>query len=227
VVSPTQISATLLIGATAASTQISVSNSNGTSNTVTFGIVPTLTSINPPQGVAGTNVPVTLTGTSFTGVTAINTGTAGITVTVLTVSNTQITATFTIAVGATQGNHSISVTTPGGTTAQVVNFNVLPPAPAITSLNNTTISKASRAVGMNVNGSNLGNLPISSMQILLNGLPIDPTFVTITNFAPSQTQIRFNWTFNAPAPISSAGNVYTLKVTTPSGFNAIGFTVTN
>jgi hypothetical protein len=228
VVSPTQISATLVIGANAASTQIWVNNSNGPSNKLTFGIVPTLASINPTQGVAGTNVPVTLTGTSFTGATAINTGTAGITVSGLTiVSNTQITATFVIAVGATQGNHSISVTTPGGTTAQVVNFNVLPPAPAITSLNNTTISKASRNVGMNVNGSNLGNLPISSMQILLNGLAIDPTFVTITNFAPSQTQIRFNWTFNAPAPISGAGNVYTLKVTTPSGFNAIGFTVTN
>jgi hypothetical protein len=223
-----QITATFQIALNAITQGISVTNPSGTSNALTFGIVPTLTSINPALGVAGTNVPVTLTGTSFTGATAINTGTAGITVTILTVSSTQITATFTIAVGATQGNHSISVTTPGGTTAQTVTFNVLPPAPAITSLNNTTISKASRNVGMNVNGSNLGNLPISSMQVLLNGVPVGATTVTITGFTPSQTQIRFNWTFLAAAPISDGTHAYTLNVTTPSGTsNAIPFTVTN
>jgi IPT/TIG domain len=231
IVSATQITATLVIGANASSTPISVTNTNGTSNSVTFGIVPTLSSIAPATGVAGTSVPVTLTGTSFTGATAINTGTAGITVTGLTVvSNTQITATFVITAAATQGNHSISVTTPGGTTAQAVTFNVLPPAPVITSLNNTTISKASSNVGMNVNGSNLGNLPVSSFQVLLNGVPQGSTIYTIQagSFQPSQTQIRFNWTFLAAAPITDRLHVYTVTVTTPSGTsNAFPFTITN
>jgi hypothetical protein len=48
-------------------------------------------------------------------------------------------------------------------------------------------------------------------------LPIDPTFVTITSFQPSQTQIRFNWTLNAAAPITDRLHVYTITVTTPSG----------
>jgi hypothetical protein len=225
----TQITATFVIAANATTQGISVTNPNSTSNAVTFGIVPTLTSISPASGVAGTNVPIILTGTSLAGATAINTGSTGITVSNLTViSSTQITATFAIAVGAIQGSHSIAVVTPGGTTAQAVNFNVLPPIPVITSLNTTSISKRSNNVGMNVNGTNLGNLPISSFQVLLNGVPVDPTFFTITNFAPSQTQIRFKWTFNAAAPISGAGNAYTLTVTTPSGTsNRFPFTVTN
>ena len=231
----TQITASFTIAADATTQGISVTNPSGTSNSVTFGIVPTLTSIatspatSPTSGVAGKSVNVTLTGTSLTGTTAIGTGGAGITVSnLVVVSSTQITATFAIAANAVQGNHNITVVTPGGTTAQVVNFNVLPPAPVITSLNNTTISKASNNVGMNVNGTNLGGLPIGSFQVLLNGAPINPTFVTITGFAPSQTQIRFNWTFNAAAPISGAGNAYTVRVTTPSGTsNAFPFTVTN
>jgi large repetitive protein len=221
-----QITATFVIGLDAITQGISVTNPSGTSNSVTFGIVPTLASINPATGVAGTSVPVTLTGTSFIGATAINTGTAGITVQNLVVVNsTQITATFAIAAGATQGIHSIAVVTPGGTTAQAVTFNVLPPAPVITSLNNTSISKASRNVGMNVNGSNLGNLGIGSVQVLLNGVPAGAN-VSMSNFQPSQTQIRFNWTFLGV--ISGPGNAYTITVTTPSGTsNAFPFTVTN
>ena len=229
VVSPAQITATLVIDSTATSQSISVTNPNGTSNLVAFSIVPTLTSINPATGVAGQSVPLTLTGSNLTSATSITTGTAGITVSGLTViSATQINAVFVIAAGATQGLHSIAVVTPGGTTPQAVTFNVLPPAPVITSLNNTSISKRSNNVGMNVNGTNLGNLPQSSMLVLLNGVPQGATTVTITNFAPSQTQIRFNWTFLAAAPISDATHVYTLTVTTPSGTsNAIPFTVTN
>jgi hypothetical protein len=49
-------------------------------------------------------------------------------------------------------------------------------------------------LGENVNGTNLGNLPISSVQVELNALPVDSTFFPITGFQPSQTQIRFNWT---------------------------------
>jgi hypothetical protein len=229
VLSPTQISATLVIPANASTTQITVTNVNGTSNSVTFGIVPTLASISPNTGVAGKSVPVTLTGTSFTGATSINASAAGITVTnLVVVSSTQITATLGIATTATQGTGTITVTTPGGTT-NTTPFTVLPPTPVITSLNNTAISKRSSNVGMNVNGTNLGNLPISSFQVLLttNGV-VTPASVTITGFTPSQTQIRFNWTFLAAAPISDATHTYTVTVTTPSGTsNAFPFTVTN
>jgi hypothetical protein len=224
----TKITATFVIGIDATTQNISVTNPNGTSNTVPFSIVPKIATISPASGVAGQSVPVTITGTTLTGATAISTGTAGITVSnLVVVSSTQITATFQIAPNAVQGNHSISVVTPAGTTTAVT-FNVLPPAPAITSLNNTTISKRSNNIGMNVNGTNLGNLGIGSVQVLLNGVAVGNTIVSITNFQPSQTKIGFNWTFLAAAPISGAGNSYTITVTTPSGTsNAFPFTVTN
>jgi hypothetical protein len=117
------------------------------------------------------------------------------------------------------------VVTPGGTTPQVVTFNVLPPAPVIASLNTASISKRSSNVGMNVNGTNLGNLPVGSVQVLLNGVPQGVTIVSITGFQPGQTQIRFSWTFLAAAPVSTG---YTITVTTPSGTsNAFPFSVTN
>jgi hypothetical protein len=81
---------------------------------------------------------------------------------------------------------------------------------------------------MNVSGTNLGNLPVSSFQVLLNGVPVSPAFITITGFVPSQTLIRFTWRFNAAAPITDTTHLYTVTVTTPSGTsNAFGFTVTN
>jgi hypothetical protein len=225
----TQITATFVIALDATAQGISVTTPNGTSNAVTFGIVPTLTSVSPAVGTAGKSVAVTLTGTSLTAATGITTGTAGITVSnAVVVSSTQITATFVIAANAILGNHRIAVVTPAGTTAQVINFNVLPPAPVISSMNNTTISKAAGTIGMTVNGTNLGGLPVSSVRVLLNGVQVGAGIVTIANFVPGQTQIRFNWTFLAAAPVSSAGNSYTLTVTTASGTsNAFPFTVTN
>jgi hypothetical protein len=232
VVSATQVTATFAIaaGAAAVSHAISVVTPGGTTTqAVSFTVlpVPTLTSINPTSGAAGTaSLPVTLTGTNLIGATAINTGTVDITVTnLVVVSATQVTAAFAIAAGAVQGNHAISVVTPGGTTTKVVNFKVLPPAPVITSLNNIAITKGT-AVAMKITGTDLGNLPVGSVQVLLNGAPVNPTFVTITGFTSSQTLIKFNWTFTAAAPITDATDAYSITVTTPSGTsNASPFTV--
>src|SRR5437764_11480713 len=84
--SNTQITAVLAIDPTASTTTLSVTNPNGTSNAVTFGIVPSLSSISPVSEPAGLSTSVTLTGTSLTGATSINAG-AGITVTALTVAS--------------------------------------------------------------------------------------------------------------------------------------------
>ncbi len=122
VVGDTQVTATFTIATTAAlsARNVSVATSGGTSNTVTFTVTaPTLASINPATGVRGTSVPVTLTGTGLTGATAVNVSGAGngITVTNLSVvSDTQITATFVIAVTAPlSAGRNVTVTTPGGT----------------------------------------------------------------------------------------------------------------
>jgi hypothetical protein len=218
--SDAQITAQLTITAAATTTTLSVTNPNGTSNGVTFGIVPTLSSINPTSHPAGTAIfAVTLTGTSLTGASSINAG-AGITVTALTVvSSTQITASFTIAATATQGNRSITVTTPGGTTNGVT-FNVLAPPPVITG-SSSPFKVGANNSGASLSGTNLTftGQTISSIQLLLNG--VSQNFGPVTNFQPTATQIRWNWTL----PTTLPKGTYTMTVTTPSGTSA-PFTVT-
>jgi hypothetical protein len=239
----TQLTATFVTALNAVTQQISVTNPNGTSNPLTFAIVPTLTSISPNSLPAGLSVSVTLTGTSLTGITAINAnpvGTSGITVTGLTVvSSTQVIATFVVAANATQGNRNITVTTPGGTTDQFVNrFMVLPPPPTITSIN----SPFSRSANVNNQGASIGGTnftgatAITAVQVLLNGVSVPlvvsaspvagKIIVTSGSFATAATQLKWNETIPTSLPASSGTNVYTMTVTTPSGTTApFGFTV--
>ena len=239
----TQITATFVTAANAATQQISVTNPNGISNSLTFAIVPTLTSISPNSLPAGLSVSVTLTGTSLTGITAINAnpvGTSGITVTGLTVvSSTQVIATFVVAANATQGNRNITVTTPGGTTDQFVNrFMVLPPPPTITSINSPyTRSATVNNQGVSIGGTNLtGATAITAVKVFLNGVSVPMVIsaspvagniiVTSGTFSTAATQLKWNQTIPTSLPASSGTNVYTMTVTTPSGTTApFGFTV--
>jgi hypothetical protein len=83
-------------------------------------LVPTLASINPTNGARGTAVPVTLTGTGFVQGAVINPGNNGIVVNNVVVANAnQVTATFTIALGAPTGASNVTVTTAGGTSGAV------------------------------------------------------------------------------------------------------------
>ncbi len=69
---------------------------------------------------------IVITGTSFTGATAVSFG-SGITVSTFTVdSDTQITASITIAGNAALGSHDITVTTPYGSGTLTDGFTVLP-----------------------------------------------------------------------------------------------------
>ncbi len=124
---------------------VTIFNSVGTSNTVTFTVIGsgvTLSSVNPPGGAAGTAVPVTLTGTNFaSGATVALSGT-GIAVSgVSVVSSTQISTTFTIASNALLGAQNVTVTS-SGQTSNAVAFTVNAAAPTLSS-----ILPASGAVG--------------------------------------------------------------------------------
>jgi hypothetical protein len=79
---------------------------------------PTITSFSPTSGRTGTAV--TITGTAFTGATAVRFG--GVLASFTVNSATQITAT--VPVGAVTGK--ISVTTAGGTGTSATNFTVVP-----------------------------------------------------------------------------------------------------
>jgi hypothetical protein len=102
--------------------RITVTTPGGTATSATNFTVasaaPKISSFSPTSGRSGTSV--TITGTAFTGATAVRFGGVGASFAVN--SATQISAT--VPVGAVTGK--ISVTTPGGTGTSATNFTVLP-----------------------------------------------------------------------------------------------------
>jgi hypothetical protein len=116
----TRIDAKVPSGATTG--RITVTTPAGTATSATNFTVtvpaPTISSFSPTSGRTGTAV--TITGTAFTGATAVRFG--GVRASFAVNSATQITAT--VPVGAVTGK--ISVTTPGGTGTSAAKFTVVP-----------------------------------------------------------------------------------------------------
>ena len=103
---------------------VTVTNAAGTSAPLTFSVtappVPTITSFTPTTG--GPGVLVIITGTNFTGATAVSIG--GFAVTSFTVlSATSI--RFTVPSGTGSINGLIRVVTPGGTATSTTSFNLV------------------------------------------------------------------------------------------------------
>ncbi len=124
VVSPTQITVTAPPGS--GTVQVTVTTPGGTSNGVsyTYTAAPVLTSISPSQGsVNGANT-VTLTGSGFTGATAVTFGFQPA-VSFTVVSSTQITA---VVPPGSAGAVPVTVTTPGGTSNSVTYIYLAIPA---------------------------------------------------------------------------------------------------
>ncbi len=93
--------------------------------------LPRLSAITPSTGAAGSSVNVYLQGTNFvSGATSLSfSGAGGILVTAVNVVNaTTLTATLVIEAGAAQGSRFPIVTTPRGSSAQLVIFSVGPSA---------------------------------------------------------------------------------------------------
>ena len=110
--------------ATVGSFPVTVTNSAGTSNSLNFIVTappaPTITSFTPTTGGPGTTV--TITGTNFTGATAVSIG-------VFTVTNFTVVSatsiTFVVPNGTGSVNGFIRVVTPGGTVTSATTFNVV------------------------------------------------------------------------------------------------------
>ncbi len=119
---PTQITANVSIAAGAAlgSRDVTVTTPGGSdalASGFTVLAAPTVVSVNPAEADQGQTLSVTVTGTSFTGATAVGFG-AGITVNSFTVdSDTQITAAISISGSAATGVRDVSVTRAGVTGA--------------------------------------------------------------------------------------------------------------
>jgi hypothetical protein len=124
-------------------------------------------SISPAQGLIGTTITVTITGSGFGATPTVNAGT-GITVTYNSRGDTSITASFAIASNAPAGNNSVVVTTTSGTALPAVNFYVQIPThfqrynqppeapgglgPVITLVNGTAYNLAGAVVATNFCG---------------------------------------------------------------------------
>jgi hypothetical protein len=135
VVSDTALSATVPGGATTGT--IAVTTPGGTATSTTAFTVtpatPTISSFSPTSGPVGTNV--TITGTGFTGTTAVKF--AGTSASFTVVSGTSLTAT--VPSGASTG--LIMVTAPGGSATSANAFTVTtapPPAPTFSSFTPTS-----------------------------------------------------------------------------------------
>jgi hypothetical protein len=204
--SATQITASIniLSSATTGSRNITITNSDGQSATLTNGFTvlqgtpnpaPTLTGANPNSGTQGqSNLSVLLTGTNFlSGPTCDFDSTSGVTANSCTYNSaTQITANISIAPTAVTGPHNIVVTNSDGQVAKLVN---------------------GFTVNQNVTGSiNLGN-GFSQGSVILNGSSIvSGTKLQITDANPAGYEAGSAW-YSVPANIQSFTTDFSFQIT--------------
>ena len=126
VVSATQITALFAITSTASTgaRNVTITTAAGTSNTAAFtvnpatGSGPTLTALTPNNGLAGTSVNLTMTGTNFTPSTGVRLSGLGAAVrNLVVVSPTQITVTFVLSPTTAKGAHNVYVSNTAGNSA--------------------------------------------------------------------------------------------------------------
>jgi subtilisin family serine protease len=136
---------TIAASASAGVHNVTIMNSVGTSNAVQFMVLnqaPTLTSITPSSGIAGTFFTITIIGTNFVAPLTINGG-SGITTPILNVvSPTQASLTLEISLNAALGPRTLTVTSPAGT-SNPVTFTVNPVPPVLTSITPNQVGQGS------------------------------------------------------------------------------------
>jgi len=173
----------------------------------------TLTKVAPNSGPQGAAVPVVLTGTGFTSGSRVNVSPAGITVSnVSVISNTQITATFTVAPNATLTGYSVTVTgSSQNSSAQT--FTVTSPTPTLTS-----ISPSSGAPGANVPVTLTGTNFVSPATILISGSGVTSSAATV------QSAAQITATIQIAGGATRTGYSVTVK-TVNGASNPVTFTV--
>ncbi|MFR9751962.1 IPT/TIG domain-containing protein [Nocardia sp. 004] len=185
---------------------VTVTTPAGTSNIVDYAYLPapTITTLSPPAGPEAGGNTVTITGTGFTGTTAVTFGPTP--ATSFTVdSATQITATAPAGTGAI----GVTVTTPAGT-SNIVDYAYLP-APTITTLSPPSGPEAGgntvTITGTGFTGTTavtFGPTPATSFTIdtdtqITATAPAGTGTIGVTVTAPAGTSVPFPYTY-APAP---------------------------
>ena len=165
---------TFAVPATATSGNIAVTTAGGTATSSTSFTVtvatpaPTIASFTPTTGAAGSTV--TVTGTNFTGATAVTLN--GVAIAGFTVVN-GTTITFTVPATATSG--PIVVTTPGGTATSSTSFTVpvAGPPPTISSFTPARAVAGGPAATISISGTNL----VAGTTVSFNGNVYPTTIV--------------------------------------------------
>ena len=228
VVSATSITAVVAAGT---SGNVSVTTPGGTGTLAGFIFIPApiITSFTPTSAATGSTV--TLTGTNFTGTTAVSFGgTAATSFNV--VSATSITA---VVAAGTSGN--VSVTTPGGTVV-LAGFTFIP-APVITSFTPTSAATGATVTltGTNFIGAtalSFGGTAATSFNVVsatsITAVVATGTSGNISVTTPGGTGVLAGFTF-IPAPVitsftpisAATGATVTLTGTNFTGATAVSF----
>jgi len=209
---------TITSTATTGARGVTVVNSSGISNPVTFTVLGAeLNTVAPSFGYLGTTVAMTFTGTNLTGTTAVNMGAPnnGVACTITGTSATTVTANCTIAAGAPIGTRNVYLVTPIGNT----NTLTAPFTVEGTRLNSITPSSVSRS-GANPHALTLSGLYMTgATQITVAGAGVT---CTITG-TPTATTVTANCTVTATAGLGG----HAVRVVAPAGTsNAQTLTVT-
>jgi hypothetical protein len=173
---PGTITTTVPAGATTGPISVTTPGSGPLKTTTRFTVTPAMSSFTPANGTVGTGV--TITGTNFTGATAVSF--AG-RVATFTVSNSG-TVTTTVPFGATTG--PIIVTTLDGTVTSATSFTVTPGGPLL-SLTPTPSSLTVSAGGIASYTINISRATgfADNLTFSVAGLPA----ATTASFAPNPT----------------------------------------
>ncbi|MDT0456451.1 IPT/TIG domain-containing protein [Streptomyces sp. DSM 41527] len=244
VLSDTQITAATPLGT--GTVQVTVTTPSGTSNQfVTFSYVatpaPVLSSVVPASGPSSGGTTVTLTGSGFTGVSAVRFG--GVSASFVVNSATQITATAPAGSGTVQ----VTVVGPGGTSNGVPFTYTTASVPVLTSV---TPSSGPAAGGTTVTLTGTGLASTSSVRFGTTAATsftvVSDTHVTavapagtgtvqVTVTTPGGTSNGVSYTYSVTPALSgvspnqgptSGGNTVTLTGTNLTGTTAVTFGTT-
>jgi hypothetical protein len=201
----------------AGTVDVTVTTPSGTSSAVSAdhytytnvsGPVPAVSGVSPATGSTAGGQAVTITGTGFTGATAVKFGTTAAAFTI--VSDTTLTAT---APAGSAGTVDVTVTTNNGTSP------TSPPADQFTWLGTPAPSITSLSPG---NGTTAGGTSVTITGTNFSGA----TAVLFGGVAAASFTVNSGTSITATSPALPAGSVG-VTVTTPSGAsNASTFTVT-
>jgi hypothetical protein len=236
----TQLRAFITISptATAGTRDVIISNAPPGGGVVTlpssFSIgnpAPTITSVAPIGGTRGSSLDVTIQGTGFfSGVTSVSFGDSISINSVTVLDTTTLRANISIALSAPPGSRTVTITNAGpggGTAALPAGFQVLNPAPTLSSIAPTSAGRGS-VLRVTVNGNNfldgvtgvsfgmgvsVTNVIIRSLTDLSVDLVIDPTAplgprdVTVTNLPPGGGATTLSGAFTVTSsPATSLGD---------------------